>query len=99
MRRIGSTPAERGSATGRSCPDLIEADDGDFLVIGKLAWLSFRDGTAGRRRRGRLLRGRLLPPPAVPRQESSRALRAGRDRRLVPDRRAASARRWILGYK
>ncbi|MER6385505.1 hypothetical protein [Streptomyces sp. NPDC001250] len=57
MRRIGSTPAERGSATGQSCPDLIEADDGDFLVIGKLAWLSFRDGTAGRRRRGRLLRG------------------------------------------
>lgn len=37
MRRTGSTPAERGSATGQSCLDLIEADDGDFLVIGKLA--------------------------------------------------------------
>ncbi|GGJ14066.1 hypothetical protein GCM10010121_025810 [Streptomyces brasiliensis] len=99
MRRMGSTPAERGSATGQSCPDPIEADDGDFLVIGKFAQLSFRDGTASRRRRGRLLGGRLLPPPGVPRQESCRALRAGRERRLLPDRRAASARRWIDGYK
>lgn len=43
MRRIGSSPpAERGTAAGRSSP----------IVIGKLAWLSFRDGTAGRCRRG-----------------------------------------------
>ncbi|UXY19754.1 hypothetical protein N8I84_14200 [Streptomyces cynarae] len=30
-------PAERGSATGQPSPDLIQADDGEFLVIGKLA--------------------------------------------------------------
>lgn len=34
MRRIGSTPRERGSATGQSCPDVFELDDGQFYVIG-----------------------------------------------------------------
>ncbi|MFI1073433.1 hypothetical protein [Streptomyces puniciscabiei] len=35
MRRIGSTPAERGSVGANNCPDVLELDDGDFLVIGK----------------------------------------------------------------
>ena len=36
MRRLGSTPEERGSATGQSCPDIFEADDGEeFFVIGR----------------------------------------------------------------
>ena len=34
-RRLGSSPAERGSASGQSCPDILELADGDFLVIGK----------------------------------------------------------------
>ncbi|MEU2565035.1 hypothetical protein ABZ626_37770 [Streptomyces longispororuber] len=33
-RRIGASPRERGSATGQSCPDIFELDDGDFAVIG-----------------------------------------------------------------
>lgn len=39
MRRIGSTPQERGSTTGATCPDVIEMDNGDFFVIGKIAYL------------------------------------------------------------
>lgn len=35
-RRIGSTPEQRGSATGQSCPDIFELSDGNFLVIGKV---------------------------------------------------------------
>ncbi|MEV6051896.1 hypothetical protein [Streptomyces sp. NPDC052107] len=34
MRRIGSTPAERGSVGANNCPDVLELDDGDFLMIG-----------------------------------------------------------------
>jgi hypothetical protein len=34
VRRIGASPRERGSATGQSCPDIFELDDGDFAVIG-----------------------------------------------------------------
>jgi hypothetical protein len=37
MRRIGSTPAERGSTGYNNCPDVIELDDGDFFVIGARA--------------------------------------------------------------
>lgn len=33
VRRLGSTPRERGS-TGGNCPDLFELDSGDFAVIG-----------------------------------------------------------------
>ncbi|MCC5478373.1 hypothetical protein [Streptomyces barringtoniae] len=40
MRRIGSTPAERGSVGANNCPDVLELDDGDFLVIGKLHLLT-----------------------------------------------------------
>ncbi|MFD8395359.1 hypothetical protein ACFV2N_40730 [Streptomyces sp. NPDC059680] len=36
MRRIGSTPAERGSVGANNCPDVLELDDGDFFVIGQL---------------------------------------------------------------
>lgn len=35
MRRIGSTPQQRGSTTGATCPDVIELNDGRFYVIGK----------------------------------------------------------------
>ncbi|MEV6841624.1 hypothetical protein AB0N17_45685 [Streptomyces sp. NPDC051133] len=40
MRRIGSTPAERGSVGASNCPDVLELEDGDFLVIGKLHLLT-----------------------------------------------------------
>ncbi|MGW6790025.1 hypothetical protein [Streptomyces chartreusis] len=36
MRRIGSSPEQRGSASGANCPDIIELDDGRFVVIGKV---------------------------------------------------------------
>jgi hypothetical protein len=35
MRRIGSTPAEPGSTGYNNCPDVLELDDGEFLVIGE----------------------------------------------------------------
>jgi hypothetical protein len=35
MRRIGSTPAQRGCGANNSCPDVFELPDGGFLVIGK----------------------------------------------------------------
>lgn len=35
VRRIGTTPAERGETTGVSgSPDILELDDGSFAVIG-----------------------------------------------------------------
>ena len=34
-RRYGTSPAERGSATGQSCPDVLRLTNGDYLVIGK----------------------------------------------------------------
>lgn len=34
-RRLGSTPAQRGSLSGETCPDIIELESGDFLVIGE----------------------------------------------------------------
>jgi hypothetical protein len=34
VRRIGLSPQERGSSTDISCPDILELDDGQFLVIG-----------------------------------------------------------------
>jgi hypothetical protein len=33
-RRVGSTPQERGSTQGVSCPDVFELENGDFAVIG-----------------------------------------------------------------
>lgn len=36
VRRLGSTPTQRGSVTGQSRPDLFELSTGDFLVIGKV---------------------------------------------------------------
>ena len=34
MRRVGSTPQERGSAGNHSCPDIFQLASGDFLVVG-----------------------------------------------------------------
>lgn len=34
-RRIGSTPQQRRSINEPSCPDVIELDDGQYLVIGR----------------------------------------------------------------
>jgi hypothetical protein len=35
IRRIGTTPTERGDTTGATgSPDLLERDDGSFAVIG-----------------------------------------------------------------
>lgn len=34
VRRLGSTPAQRGSLGNNSCPDVFELENGDFAVIG-----------------------------------------------------------------
>ncbi len=34
MRRLGSSPRERGSLNGETCPDVFELSDGNFAVIG-----------------------------------------------------------------
>lgn len=34
LRRLGSTPRERGSREELSCPDIFELPDGRFAVIG-----------------------------------------------------------------
>jgi hypothetical protein len=34
IRRIGTPPSARGSATGANCPDIFELSDGRFAVIG-----------------------------------------------------------------
>jgi hypothetical protein len=34
VRRLGVAPRERGSSTDITCPDILELDDGQFLVIG-----------------------------------------------------------------
>ncbi|MEV6020263.1 hypothetical protein [Streptomyces sp. NPDC051997] len=34
MRRIGTPPTLRGSASGANCPDIFELSDGRFAVIG-----------------------------------------------------------------
>lgn len=36
-RRVGSTPAQRGSTSGSACPDVFELEDGRFAVIGTRA--------------------------------------------------------------
>lgn len=36
-RRYGTTPAQRGSASGANCPDVLRLDTGEYLVIGRLA--------------------------------------------------------------
>jgi hypothetical protein len=35
IRRVGVSPAERGSTTGQTCPDVLELSSGGYLVIGK----------------------------------------------------------------
>jgi hypothetical protein len=34
LRRLGSTPQQRGSQTNGTCPDIFELSDGSFAVIG-----------------------------------------------------------------
>lgn len=34
-RRVGTSPAERGSTNGATCPDILALDNGDYLIIGK----------------------------------------------------------------
>ncbi|MFD7685403.1 hypothetical protein [Streptomyces sp. NPDC059781] len=34
VRRLGSSPRERGSLNGETCPDVFELSDGNFAVIG-----------------------------------------------------------------
>lgn len=34
VRRYGTTPKQRGSLSGDSCPDVLRLDTGDYLVIG-----------------------------------------------------------------
>ena len=34
-RRYGTSPTERGSASGATCPDILQLDTGDYLIIGK----------------------------------------------------------------
>ncbi|MGY0489934.1 hypothetical protein [Streptomyces sp. WG-D5] len=34
VRRIGVSPAERGSVGGQACPDIFELADGSFAIIG-----------------------------------------------------------------
>jgi hypothetical protein len=37
VRRYGTTPQQRGSASGATCPDVLELGTGDFLIIGRVA--------------------------------------------------------------
>jgi hypothetical protein len=34
VRRLGSTPQQRGSLNNATCPDIFEISDGNFAVIG-----------------------------------------------------------------
>ncbi len=34
VRRLGTSPQERGSAGNCSCPDIFELEDGRFAIIG-----------------------------------------------------------------
>jgi hypothetical protein len=34
VRRLGSTPQERGSLNNATCPDIFELTTGDFAIIG-----------------------------------------------------------------
>lgn len=34
-RRYGTSPAQRGSLSGETCPDVLRLGTGDYLVIGK----------------------------------------------------------------
>lgn len=36
VRRVGTSPAQRGSTGGGNCPDVLKTDDG-YLVIGEIA--------------------------------------------------------------
>lgn len=34
LRRLGTSPTQRGSTSGQNCPDLFELDSGDYAFIG-----------------------------------------------------------------
>jgi hypothetical protein len=34
-RRYGTSPTQRGSLSGDSCPDILQLGTGDYLIIGK----------------------------------------------------------------
>ncbi|MEU9782632.1 hypothetical protein AB0H92_16985 [Streptomyces phaeochromogenes] len=34
VRRVGASPAERGSVGGQACPDIFELADGRFAIMG-----------------------------------------------------------------
>ena len=34
VRRVGASPQARGSLSGDTCPDLVELENGDFVVVG-----------------------------------------------------------------
>jgi hypothetical protein len=42
-RRVGLSPAERGSATNCTCPDVFELADGNFAVVGTNRTREMRD--------------------------------------------------------
>ena len=56
VRRLGSTPQERGSLSNTTCPDIFELTTGDFAIIGT-------DATAS-------LEGKLPPGAARANYES-----------------------------
>ncbi|MFI6249595.1 hypothetical protein [Streptomyces sp. NPDC051016] len=35
IRRLGTSPRQRGSLSGDCCPDIFELGDGNFAVIGR----------------------------------------------------------------
>lgn len=37
IRRVGTTPAQRGSVGGQACPDVLKIEGG-YLVIGGAKW-------------------------------------------------------------
>jgi hypothetical protein len=34
VRRYGTSPQQRGSVSGANCPDFLQLDIGDYLIIG-----------------------------------------------------------------
>lgn len=37
LRRMGTSPEQRGSVSGANCPDVFLLDSGAYLVIGRIA--------------------------------------------------------------
>lgn len=43
-RRLGASPHQRGSMTGETCPDILQLDNGDYLIIGRRTGPGIRAG-------------------------------------------------------